>query len=168
MLTCTILSFILLVGFIALSTFLNRELPGSYSAFSALWADEIPMSNLNVWSIVTAIVAFLMVPPMIEAGDGSYFQCLGFFAPLYLIVVSLTPEWDIDKRQHRVHVIGAALCAFLALLWLVLIRGHWWLVCACFVAAVIAGSWTKTLPGCRVFWGECVMFLSVYLSLIIG
>lgn len=45
MLTCTILSFILLAGFVALSTFLNRELPSSYSAFSALWADEIPMSN---------------------------------------------------------------------------------------------------------------------------
>lgn len=168
MLTCTILSFILLAGFIALSTFLNRELPGSYSAFSALWADEIPMSNLNVWSIVTAVVAFEMVPPMIEAGVDNPVQFLGFFAPLYLIVVSLTPEWDIDKNQHRVHVAGAVTCAVLALLWLVLIREHWWVVCACFVAAVIAGSWTKTLPGCRVFWGECVMFLSVYLSLIIG
>lgn len=168
MLFCTILSFVVLASFIALSTFLNRGIPGSYSAFSACWADWAPLHNLNVWSIFTAVAAMLMIPPMIEAGADNPVQFLGFFAPLYLIIVSLTPEWDIYKNQHRVHVAGAVTCAVLALLWLVLIRGHWWVVCACLVAGIAAGSWTKTLPGCKVFWGEMVLFLSVYISLLIG
>ena len=164
----TLLSFLILAGFILLNCLLHNGIPGSYSAFSAFWQTEPRYSRINAWSAVTAAAAILMIPPMVEVGDGNAFQFLGFFAPLYLIVVSLTPEWDIDKRQRRVHVIGAALCAFLALLWLVVIRDQWWLVCSCFAAAVIAGSWSKTLPGSAVFWGEMVMFLSVYLSLLIG
>lgn len=160
----TLISFFLLAAFIVLSAFLDEGIPTSYSAFSAYWDD----GKVNVWSVVTFFVAFLMFPPMVEGGDGSYFQFLGFFAPLYLIVVSLTPKWDIDKRQHRVHVIGTVLCAALALLWLVFVRGHVWVLVGCLAAGCAAGYFTKTLSGSKVFWGEMVMFLSVYVSLLIG
>lgn len=157
---------LLLGGFIWLSCFLNRGIPASYSAFSELWEEDPP--RLNTWSVVTFLAAFSMVPPMIQAGDGNPVQFLGFFAPLYLIVVSLTPNWDIDKRQGRIHTAGAIACAVLAFAWLLLIRHHWWVVVICLAAGGVAGWRTRTLPGSLVFWGEMVMFASVYLSLIIG
>ena len=166
MVILTILSLLLLGGFTALSCALFFGAPASYSAFSAEW--RTMYRKLNVWSYVTAAAAFLMVPPMIEAGDGSPLQFLGFFAPLYLIVVSLTPEWDIDKRQHTIHTAGAVFCAVLAGTWLVFIRGHWWVALACLAAAAGAGLWTRTLRPSLVFWGEMALFLSTYVSLFIG
>ncbi len=166
MIVISVLSFLLLLGFIILSSILNRGIPGSYSAFSAVWAEDPP--KLNVWSVITFLAALSIVPPMLEAGDGNPVQFLGFFAPLYLIVVSLTPNWDIDKKQGRIHTIGAIACAVMAFAWLLLIRHHWWLVSICTVAAFVAGCETKTLPGSAIFWGEMIMFASVYLSIWIG
>lgn len=166
MLILTIISLLLLAGFIGLSCIINHGLAASYSAFSACWEEDPP--KLNVWSVVTFIAAMAMVPPMVEAGDGNPVQFLGFFAPLYLIVVSLTPRWDVDRRQRRIHTAGAIVCAVLAFAWLLLVRHHWWVALICLAAALVAGWRTRTLPGSLVFWGEMVMFASVYLSLIIG
>lgn len=168
MLPLIILALVVFVGFIVYGSTLTGELPESYSALGTFMDEYFPGAAINPWSIVTFAVAFLMVPPMVEAGEGSILQCLGFFAPLYLIVVSLTPRWDIDKRQHRIHTAGAIVCAVLAFAWLLLIRGHWWVVALCLALGCAAGWRTKTLPGSLVFWGEMVMFASVYLSLIIG
>jgi len=71
MLVCTILSFLILTGFILLNCLLHDGIPGSYSAFSAFWQTEPRYSRINAWSAVTAAAAILMIPPMIEAGDGS-------------------------------------------------------------------------------------------------
>lgn len=166
MLIPILISFAILASFIVLSCALFYGVPGSYSAFSAEWRTMFP--RLNLWSVVTAVAAFCMAPPMIEAGAGDPLQCLGFCAPLYLIIVACTPEWDIKRTQHIVHTGGAIVCAVAAFAWLLFIRGHWWVVVPCLAAAVVAGWRTKTLPGSLVFWGEMVMFASVYLSLIIG
>jgi hypothetical protein len=166
MLILTIISFLLLAGFIVLSCALFYGIPGSYSAFSAEWRTMCP--KLNVWSVVTALAAFGMVPPMIGAGEGFSLQCLGFFAPLYLVIVALTPEWDIKPKQHVVHTVGAIICAVLAFAWLLFIRGHWWVAVICLAAGIAAGVLTRTLRASLVFWGEAVMFSSVYLSLWIG
>lgn len=166
MIILTFISLLLLAGFIGLSIILNRGVPGSYSAFSAVWEEDPP--KLNRWSVVTFLVAMAMIPPMIDVGDGNPVQFLGFFAPLYLVMVSLTPKWDIDRKQRRIHMAGAITCAVLAFTWLLLIRHHWWVALICLAAGSAAGLWTRTLRGSLVFWGEMVMFASVYLSLIIG
>lgn len=166
MLTVTILSLFILGGFVVTSCALAGGVPASYSAFSAMWRTISP--KINAWSYVTAVAAILMVPPMIEAGDGNALQFLGFFAPLYLIIVALTPEWDIDRKQHIIHTAGAIVCALMACVWLLVIRGHWWVAVICLAAGIGAGLWTKTLRPSLVFWLEMVMFASVYLSLIIG
>ena len=169
MLPLIILALVVFVGFIVYGSTLTGELPESYSALGTFMDEYFPGAAINPWSIVTFAVAFLMVPPMVEAGEGSMLQCLGFFAPLYLIVVSLTPEWATDKKQRRVHVIGTILCAVAALAWLLFVRHLGWLVVIiCLVVCVAAGWKTKTLSRCKVFWAEMVMFASVYLSLIIG
>lgn len=166
MLGFTVISFLLLAGFIVLSGSLFGGIPGSYSAFSGEWARVAP--KVNVWSVVTFLAAFTMFPPMVEAGDGSTFQFLGFFAPLYLIVVAFTPLWDVDRRQRIWHTVGAVLCAVLSLVWLIVIRGDFGIVAVNLIAGITAGLATRTLRGSLVFWGEIVMFASVYLSLFIS
>ena len=161
----TVLSLLLLACFICLSCVINHGIPDSYSAFSDIWRNDPP--KLNTWSVVTFIVALLMVPPMVDIGDGNAWQFLGFFTPLYLLVVSLTPDWQTDRKQHRIHMVGAMICAVLAFAWLLLIRNHWWVVLICLVLAGVACWRTKTFPRSLVFWGEMVMFASVYTSLIL-
>ena len=89
-------------------------------------------------------------------------------APVYLIIVALTPNWANDKKQRIVHQVGAAACAILALLWLVIIRGDLGLTFVVSVACMVAGTASRTIERCTVFWLEASMFLSVYASLMIG
>lgn len=163
----TLMSLALFAGFILLGVRKFGLLP-SYSAYSSKWAEAVPLHNVNIWSIVTVIVAMLLMPALIEQGEGNPWQCLGFFAPIYLIVVAMTPRWETDKKQKRVHVIGAALCALIALLWLALVRHQLWLPVVTSLAAWCAGYATVTAKKSLVFWAEIAMFSAVYVSLLIG
>lgn len=168
MLTFTLISFLILVAFTVIGGRMYGKIPESYSTLGTFFGEYAPGAPVNPWSAVTFLVAFLMLPPMIGAGEGNLFQCFGFFAPLYLIVVSVTPRWASDRRELRVHVIGTLLCAVLALAWLFVVQKAWWIFAACFVAAVLAGYFTKSLIRCKMLWGEAVLFFSVYVSLILG
>ena len=117
---------------------------------------------------MTFAVAFLMLPPMIEAGAGSLWQCVGFFAPLYLIVVALTPDWEKDRRQLWIHRGGAIVCALMSLLWLFIVREDLALTFTVYVAVMVAGTASRTIERSWVFWLEAGLFLSVYASLMIG
>lgn len=168
MLTFTILSLVLLVAFTVWAARLAGEIPTSYSALGTFMADYYPGAALNPWSIVTFVAAFLMVPPMVDAGDGSLWQCLGFFAPLYLIVVALTPDWEKDKKQRIIHRVCSGICALLALLWLIIVREDFGLTFCLFIASMVAACASRTIERSAVFWLEVGMFASVYASLMIG
>ena len=140
MLTLTIISFVLLAGFTVWAARLAGAVPSSYSALGTLMDYYYPEAQVNLWSVVTVTAAFNMVPPMIEAGDGSMVQCLGFFAPIYLIIVGLTPKWEQDRKQLWIHRIGAGISAILALLWLTIIREDLGLTFVAMVAALVAGT----------------------------
>lgn len=158
------LSFCILAAFIGLGVCLFGLLR-SYSAYAAKWTEELPLHNVHVWSLVTIVAAFLMVPPMIDAGEGNPLQFLGFFAPLYLILVGLTPEWETSKGQHRVHMAGAIVCALCAFAWLVLVRHLWYIVLI--FALIFAGiAYLLKRFDAYVFWGEMIMFTSVYAALV--
>ena len=168
MLAFTILSLVLLAAFTVWASSIQGGIPQSYSQLGTDVGDYFPGAAVNPWSIVTFAVAFLMLPPMIEAGTDSPWQCLGFFAPLYLIVVALTPDWATDRRQLWVHRAGAAVCAIAALLWLVTIRGDLGRTLVVYVAVAVAGAATRSIRESWVFWLEAGLFLSVYGSLMIG
>ena len=168
MLTFTILSLLLLVGFSVWAAQIKGEIPTSYSALGTDVGEYFPGAAVNPWSIATFAAAFLMAPPMVDAGDGSLWQCLGFFAPIYLIVVALTPDWEKDRRQRIIHRVGAGISAVMALLWLVIVRGDLGLTFVVYVAAMVAGTVSRSIERCWVFWLEVGLFLSVYSSLIVG
>jgi len=168
MLTFTIISLLLLAGFTTWASKLRDEIPTSYSALATDVAEWYPGAAVNPWSVATFLVAFLMLPPMIEAGTGDYLQCLGFFAPLYLIIVALTPGWEKDKRQRIIHRAGAAVCAFAAVVWLIAVRGDLGLTLCVYILSMVAGTVSRTIDRCMVFWLEVGLFASVYGSLIVG
>ena len=87
---------------------------------------------------------------MLEYGEGNTLQCLGFFAPVYLIVVSLTPEYKTNKMQRKIHTIGASICAVVAFLWMVLVvHCYSGLIVSAISVAVIAYA-TKTAVSCKI------------------
>ena len=164
----TFASLLLFGGWLALSVRRFGWL-GSYSAYASRWTEAVPLGNHTcLWSIVTILVAMLLCPAMIEAGDESPLQVLGFAAPVYLGVVSFTPKWETDKRQRRVHVIGAMACAVIALLWLILALRLWFYPVIAFALALTVSLMSRTLRTSYVLWGELALFSAVYAALIIG
>ncbi len=159
-----IASFILLFGFIGRGIFRFGLLP-SYSAYASKWTEHVPLpTNLHVWSIVTILAAILLTPAMTTIGEGNYFQFLGFFAPLYLLVVGLTPAYETDARQKRIHICGAIICAFFAVIWVAFVAQRWAVFLACSFIMFMAALATQTHKKALLFWGEMALFLSTYLT----
>lgn len=160
----TIISAVLLLGFIIYGVEVFGLLP-SYSAYASKWTDRVHLGGLHLWSIVTIVSALLMVPPMIEAGEENALQFLGFFAPLYLIAVGLTPEWESRPKQHRVHTICAIVCALCAIVWVVVVC-HLWYILVALAVLVVEIAVCMGRKDAYVFWGEMVMFISAYVTLL--
>lgn len=162
-----LLSAILLFGFIGAGV-IRFGLLRSYSGYSSKWGAAVPMNNMNLWTIVTLVAAFLLCPALLELGIGSMWQFLGFLTPVYLIIVSLTPEWETNRTQRIIHVLFAVLCLIGGLGWLVFVMhaAKWLGGVAVFVATMALAS--GTAKESAVFWTEMVMFLSVYLVVLLA
>lgn len=156
---------IILFGFmiLGLRTF---GLLGSYSQYASKWTEAVPLNNIHLWSLVTFIAAFLLMPVMIELGEGNPLQCLGFFAPVYLMIVSLTPEFQVKPVQRKIHTWGASLCAVMAFAWMIFIQHAYVPVSLSFLLALLGGYATKSLVSSKIWWGEIFMFLGVYLTIL--
>ena len=177
-LVTTILSILLITGFIALSV-RKFGLLTSYSAYNVEWDKAVPMHNVHLWSIVTFVIAFLFMFATIEVGTHNPWQFLGFFAPLYLFIVAIFPITDPDpkwnemelkewKTKRVIHVIGAIGCAVAIVSWVLLVCHLWW-VCVVALAVVIGlGLATKTLKKSLVLWGEMALFISGYTAILIS
>ena len=139
----------------------------SYSAYSSKWNEAVPISNMNLWSIVTLVAAVLLIPVLLEISADSPIQFLGFFTPIYLICVSFTPNWQNDDKEYKYHVIFALLCAICAFLYIGLILNRWGCILGSLIIILTISILSKTLKTHLVFWLEMIMFLSMYLSLII-
>jgi len=140
----------------------------SYSSYSSKWGQAVPMNNMNLWSVVTFVAAFLLCPALLELGAASMWQFLGFLTPVYLITVSLTPEWETNRGQFIVHMIAALLCAFGGLGWLTFVM-HASKVMACTLAFVVTMAlFSGTARTCPVFWAELFALLSVYITVLLA
>lgn len=159
----TLVSMILLFGFIIIGTAKFGILP-SYSAHSTKWLDVFP--KFSLWTVVTLIASMLLVPVLIELGESNPLQFLGFFAPVYLIAVSLTPRWELDNIEHKYHIIFAALCAVAGIAWTLFVAHTAYILLFVAIAVIVTGLLTRTLLYAKTFWAEMVAFLSVYFSIL--
>ncbi|MBO4924486.1 MAG: hypothetical protein J5382_10250 [Bacteroidales bacterium] len=164
----TLASLALFGGFVGLSVhrFGWRR---SYSAYAAKWHEAVPLaSNTHLWSIVTVVVALLLVPALLERGEGDPWQFLGFFAPMYLCFAAFTPEYETDKRQMKIHIIGTSLCAIVSVAWICFVAERWWTIPVWLVAAWLAAYATITVKKSWLFWLEMAMFGAAYTTIFIG
>lgn len=151
----------------------------SYSAYNPMWDKAVPIDNMHLWSIITFVIAASFMVGMIERGDNSGWQFLGFFAPMYLVVVALFPltdlppdanEYDIKrhKRQEIIHVVGASLCATCTIAWVIFVAHLWWLLLVALFVVACCAYFTKTILTSTVFWLEMILFLAGYPAILIG
>lgn len=164
----TLASLALFGGFVGLSVhrFGWRR---SYSAYAAKWHEAVPLaSNTHLWSIVTVVVALLLVPALLERGEGDPWQFLGFFAPMYLCFAAFTPDYETDKRQMKIHIIGTSLCALVSVAWICFVAERWWTIPVALVAAWLAAYATITVKKSWLFLLEMAMFAAAYTTLFIS
>lgn len=159
------------LGLIIFATFVcfliaKFRLQRSYSYYAHLVDEKFPINReTRLWSIITVVVALCLVPSMVELGKGNPWQLLGFFAPVYLIVVACTPKYLEDKRQRIIHFVGSGLCAVVTLAWLFFVAQVWWAVAITYLVALLAAFATKTETTSYVLWGELGLFAAVFAAL---
>ena len=158
-----IISFVIFAAFVTLSV-LFFKWQKSYSTYAPLWGKKVPIDNVNLWSAVTMVCALLLLVAMIGLGEDSKWQFLGFLAPVYLVIVSLTPNYqDEDKKKQKLlYIVAASVCAACSLLWIILVVHLWWVPLITFACAAAAAYFTKTWRACYIFWAEMAMFAAVY------
>lgn len=164
MLILAIISMSLLFGFILIGM-VKFDILGSYSAYSTKWYSVCP--SVSLWSIVTFISAALLIPILIELGENNSLQFLGFFAPVYLIAVSLTPRWESNEEEHKYHMIFAILCALCGVAWCLFVAGTWEYLLIWTLCWIYWGITTKTLKSSLTLIGELIAFSTIYVSLIV-
>ena len=163
----TILTTVILFSFIS-SGVIRFGLQNSYSAYSIKWGEAVPMNNMNIWSVVTFVAAFLLCPVMLELATGSIWQFLGFLTPVYLMIVSLTPDWYTSQKIFRVHAISALLCMGGSLTWMIAIMHAIKVVAVIAIfymtIALLTGTWKTSY----IFWIEMWLFVSTYVTVLLA
>ena len=162
-----IMAMVLLGGFIGLSVW-RFGLLKSYSAYARKWKEFIPMRNANVWSIVTVIVAILMMPALIERAAGSPLQFFGFLAPVYLIAVAMTPDYQTNHKQMLVHRLMTICCAVGFIVYVYFGLRLWFVLLICLAACYfLIGLPTRSIKTSYILWAECAMFSAAFVVIFI-
>lgn len=162
-----ILSAIMLFSFISIGV-IKFGLQNSYSGYSIKWGNAVPLNNMNLWSIVTIVAAFLLCPVMLELAAGSLLQFLGFLTPVYLIIVSLTPNWYEGGKVFAIHTIFAILCMIGSLVWSIAIMHAVKVVAIIGIFYLTIALLTGTYKASAVFWIEMWLFVSTYLIVLMA
>lgn len=162
-----IMALVLLGGFIGLSIW-RFGLQKSYSAYARKWKEFIPMHNANVWSIVTVIVSILMTPALIEHASGSPIQFLGFLAPMYLIAVAMTPDYQTNQKQMLIHCLMTICCAVGFIAYVCFGLRLWFVPLICLAAFYfLIGLPTRSIKTSYILWDECAMFSAAFVVVFI-
>ena len=157
----TILSAVLLFSFMGVGI-KKYGLLSCYSAYGPLWGKDFP--KLNIWSVITFITAFLMVPVMLEVSVFSAWQFLGFLAPVSLFWVACSPDYQEGGLANVMHQVGAWTAVVAALAYICIIPHLWWLALPFAVVAVILSLIFK---GTLMLWGEVATYSTIYAALFI-
>lgn len=151
------ISAILFFGFVGINI-KKFGLLDCYSAYGAKWNGQ-----LNLWSVVTIVSALLLVPVLLEKGDGSLYQFAGFLAPVSLVLVGITPQYNTDKFQWWMHQLGAWFGVLFVLLYMIVIgKSFGWLV----FFTILAGGLTIWKSTHWMLWFETAIYACIYTVLL--
>ena len=155
----TTISAVMLFEFMILGC-IKYGLLDCYSAYAAKWHQFY--DKLNIWSVVTFISAFLMIPVLLENSKRSPVQFLGFFAPVSLFWVALSPRYAKEKSQWWMHQIGAWGAVIFIVTYIFLIPKLLWpvgIICGASVFSILSKK------ECWMFWGEIAAYLCAYVTM---
>ena len=155
------ISALMFFGFVILGV-IKFKLLSCYSAYAPKWGQFYP--KLNIWSLITALSAFLMVPVLVEQGAGNTLQFLGFLGPISLFSVAASPNYQTSTFDNIIHQLGAWGAVVFITLYSLLIVKMIWVILALIAISIVLGIWKK---GTWMFWGEMAMYLSIYIILFI-
>lgn len=127
-----ILSASLFFGFVIFNI-IKFGLLNCYSAYGEKWQNK---SNVNIWSIITILSALLIIPVLLEQSENSTLQFTGFLAPVSLVLVGITPEYNKKKLDWWLHQIGAWSAVLMIVLYVIFIPHLLWIVIVCLLVAI--------------------------------
>lgn len=157
----TALSCAMFFGFVVLCV-RKFGLLSCYSAYGPLWAQVTPSAGmLNIWSAVTLVTAFMLVPVLLENSEHSPWQFTGFLCPALILFVAATPDYATNKLAGTVHLVCALAGAILSIAYILLVTPRlWWVILVYVLIAtactVIYGKWSWD------FWFEMAAFAGIY------
>lgn len=157
MITFKILTTLLFWSFIILSI-IRFGIPHSYSMLAYKW-------NKKIWTTITMLTGFLILPVFIETGNDSAWQFLSFFAPAWLIFIGMTPDFLTDSMHYTLHMTFTAFAVVCNILWIILIA-HNALILLVITCLILLLAWiTKTIKSSYIFWLEMIIFLTTFIIL---
>ena len=138
-----------------------------YSAYAPKWGEKWPSpGTLNIWSMVTLVSALLLLPVLLEQSNDSSWQFLGFLAPVSLILVSISTDYQTNNFSWWIHQIGALSAVVFVSLYSILVPNLWWIVLIVVAVAAIISAITG-FKKYWMFWAEMAMYLATYIILFI-
>jgi hypothetical protein len=132
------------------------------SDYGKLWGDAVPIKNMNLWSIVLAVIAFLMIPPIIQSAEGNPLQFIGFLSPAYLFLVIFTPDYKSTNKLWTIHRIGAFTCAIGMVVWMIFIMHMWIPPVVCLALFLAIGFSANNLKYAITYYAELAVFMATY------
>lgn len=156
----TALSALMFFGFVILGV-KKFGLLDCYSAYGPLWQPDAH-SKLNPWQIVTILSALLIVPVTCQTGEGNPYQFLGFLAPVSLLLVGASPDYQTDTFANILHQAGAWSAVVFIVLYTIAIPKMLLVILSLVIVALALSLCGK---GKLMFWAEMAMYLSTYIIL---
>lgn len=154
------ISTIMFFGFVAINL-IKFGLLDCYSAYGMLWQKQ--PHEINWWSAITILSALLMIPVLLENSDNSIWQFTGFLAPMSLVLVGATPQYNIEKAAWWLHQLGAWLAVVFVVLYMVFIgKSFIWMV----IFVTIAGGLTIWKSTHWMLWFEIAVYACIYAVLL--
>lgn len=160
MFICALLSLLILAGYLTAILLKYKVIPNSLSNTYYMlgkWG--------FVFTLVMFVIAFLILPPMLEVTN-IMFQFVAFFCPAAICFVGAAPNFK-EEMEGKVHTIAALISAISGLLWVAFLTKFWWIILICIIICGILAYRTKTIETSKVWWLEMIAFGSVYLALIL-
>lgn len=139
----------------------------SYSRYGLLYERNKEKRQTNWWSVGTIVSAMLMIPSCLELGDGNALQFLCFIAPINLLVIGFTPDFEKDKTTYIIHHIAGYLLGIVTILLSIYVFHNWWLLLIVIAAFIGAGLATRSVEKCYTLWAELAAYAYTYITLFV-
>lgn len=145
---------------VALSLF---GVPKSLSMTFYLFKEKKNWASI-FFPIMMLTMAGALLPSWLEISEGSDLQFMAFLAASGILFTGAAPAFENSKLENNVHMASAIVAAIFALLWVILVANHWYVILVWLVAITVVALLTKSIKTSYIYWLETIAFLSTFTS----